>query len=149
MRRPRCQLFQILAARPRRPYPGRVATTYRLVLLVKLLAVLLYAGGLVASLISTVPAERKRAVHGIASPALLAIWATGYGLTAMQGISMGELWILASLGLSLASQLGLVFGVSRAWRPAVMGTAAGLPLIVVVALMVFKPTWAAMLGRPS
>lgn len=124
-----------------------MATTYRLVLLVKLLAVLLYAGGLVTSLVSTVPAERKRAVHGIASPALLVIWATGYGLTAMQGISMGELWILGALGLSLASQLGLVFGVSRSWRTGAMAAAAGIPLIVVMALMVFKPTWAAVLGR--
>lgn len=126
-----------------------MATPYRFLLFLKLVAVLLYAGGFVASLVSTVPAERKRAVHGIASPALLLVWATGYGLTAMQGISLGELWILGALGLSLASQLGMVFGVSRGWRTSVMGAAAGVPLVVVVALMVFKPTWATVLGRPG
>ncbi len=124
-------------------------TTYRLVLFLKLVAVLLYAGGLVASLVSSAPAEKKRAVHGIASPALLLVWVSGYGLTAMQGLSMGELWIIGALVLSLVSQLGLVFSVSRAWRPSTAAAASGGPLLIVLALMVFKPTWAGLLGRPS
>ena len=135
--------FLPLAAEGRRPYEDRVGTTYRLLLLLKLTAVLVYAGGLVASLVASAIDEKKRAVHGIALAALLLIWATGYGLATLQGIALTELWIAAALGLSFASQLALVVSVSRGWRPWITALAAGLPLFAVLALMVFKPTWAA------
>ena len=114
---------------------------YRLILLFKLVGVLLYAGGLIAAFVATSLKERKRAVHAIASPGLVLTWAAGYSLTTQLHLPLTELWILGGLGLSLVSQLALVHGVSRDRRtvPALLATA--IPLFLVLALMVFRPTW--------
>lgn len=114
---------------------------YRLLLVLKLVSVLAYGGGLVAAFVASAPEERRRAVHKIASPALLAIWVTGYGLASMLGISLMELWLMAALVLSLASQIALVRAVSKDERSRADFWAATVPLVVVVMLMVFRPTW--------
>ena len=44
---------------------------YRSILLFKFIGVSMYAGGLVAAFVSTVEADRYRAVHRVASPGLL------------------------------------------------------------------------------
>jgi hypothetical protein len=114
---------------------------YRLVLLFKLVGVLLYAGGLVTAFVSTSLKERKRAVHAIASPGLVLTWAAGYFLTTELHLPMTELWIIGGLGLSLVSQLALVYSVSRDKRTVPALLAAAIPLFLVLALMVFRPTW--------
>src|SRR4051812_12450418 len=91
---------------------------YRFVLLVKLAAVMTYGGGLVGAFLASSLEERKRAVHGIASPALLVIWLTGYALISMIQVPLTELWIVGALVSSLASQLALVHSVSRDRRSA-------------------------------
>ncbi len=119
-------------------------TLYRLLLVVKFAAVMGYAGGFVAAFVASSLDERRRAVHGIASPALFLVWAAGYGLTTVLRVSMLELWILGGLVLSLASLLALVYGVSRDARSRGVFFAAGAPLLVVVILMAFRPTWEAL-----
>lgn len=116
-------------------------TYSRVLLLVKLVAVLGYAGGLVAAFVSAAPAERKRAVHRIASPALLVVWLSGVLLTMEQSVPLTEAWIAGGLVLSLASQLALVHSVVRERRSAGAFLAAALPLAAVLYLMVFRPTW--------
>jgi hypothetical protein len=117
-------------------------TTYRLILVIKLLAVLAYAGGLTAALCSPTPAARRRAVHAVASPALLAIWAAGYLLTVRLHVPLTELWIVAALLLSLTSQLALIRQIQR---PSIVTAIAAIaPLAAVIVLMVFRPTWAVL-----
>lgn len=118
---------------------------YRLLLLAKFLGVTGYAGGLAASFLSSLPEERKRAAHRLASPALLLTWAAGYGLASQLGIRFTELWLLSALLLSLFSQLALVFAVTRQTRSLPALSAATLPLLFVLGLMVYRPTWTQVL----
>ncbi|AKV00597.1 hypothetical protein AKJ09_07260 [Labilithrix luteola] len=120
---------------------------YRIVLVLKLVSVLAYGGGLVAAFVASAPEERRRAVHKVASPALLAIWVTGYGLASMLRISLMELWLLGSLVLSLASQIALVRAVAKPERSRADFWAATVPLVLVVMLMVFRPTWDLLRSR--
>jgi hypothetical protein len=121
-------------------------TTYRVLLLVKLVGVVVFAGGLFASFLATSLPERKRAVHNVASPGLLLVWLSGYFLTTQIGIKLTELWILAALVLSFIAQGALVHSVSRDRRTVGVFLAAFVPLVLVLALMVFRPTWASV-GR--
>lgn len=113
---------------------------YRFVLLVKLLAVLGYSAGLGAGLLASSLPERRRAVHAIASPALVLVWLTGYVLTERLRVGLGELWVLGGLGGSFVSLAALVASLHAA-RRVVPGAVSVLALAVVLALMVFRPTW--------
>jgi hypothetical protein len=114
---------------------------YRLLLLLKFIGVVLFAGGLVASALGGTLAERRRAVHKVASPGLLLIWISGYFLADRLFIPISEAWIVGGFALSLLAQLGLAGSVAREpWRKAPFALAAG-SLLLVLALMVFRPTW--------
>jgi hypothetical protein len=115
-------------------------TLYRLVLFTKLAAVLMFAGGLLSSSFATSLAERRRAVHTVASPALLAVWVTGLMLSQSLGIGLGELWVVGGLGGSFVSLAALVVGLHVA-RRRVADLVAGAALVGVLGLMVFRPTW--------
>jgi small neutral amino acid transporter SnatA (MarC family) len=115
--------------------------TYQLLLLVKFIGVVVYGGGLVAAFLSTSLPERKRAVHRVASPALLVIWVAGFFLTLELGVSLLELWIIGGLVLSFVSQGALVRSVTRDTRSVSAFLFAACPLVLVLALMVFRPTW--------
>ncbi|WP_438011041.1 hypothetical protein WME89_21665 [Sorangium sp. So ce321] len=120
-------------------------TVYQLVLTVKFLGAMGYAGGLIASFVAAEPLERKRAVHSIASPSLLATWCAGYALAALGGLRLFELWVVGGLALSVGSNVVLVYCVSRGKRGTLAFSCAALPLACVVGLMVFKPTWSQVL----
>ncbi len=124
--------------------PQGMSALYPLTLLLKLVGVCLYAGGMTTSFIATAPQERKRAVHAIASPALVLTWLCGYLLSVQRGIALTELWIVAGLLLSLASQLSLVYAVARDDQRTAVRLAALLPFAAVLALMIFRPTWAGL-----
>jgi hypothetical protein len=123
--------------------------SYRLLLVLKFMGVLTYAGGLTAAFLSDAPLTRRRAVHQIAAGGLLVTWLTGYALVTQSGQhpgGLGELWVSGGLGLSLVSYLALIHSVTHGSRtPLVFACAAG-PLLLVVTLMVFRPTWT-LLGR--
>lgn len=125
---------------PRMTCPPKMLT-HHLLHLLKFIGVLLYGGGLVAAFVAETRKERQRAVHGVASPGLLVTWVAGYLLTLELGISLGELWVVVGLALSLASQLALVASLrhARATRADVLS--AALPLLLVLVAMVFRPTW--------
>jgi uncharacterized membrane protein len=116
-------------------------TVYNLVLIAKLLSVLSYAGGLIAAFVAQEPAERRLAVHSIASTGLLATWSTGIALAWLSGVKLFELWIVVSFALSLISQLALVYSVLKQDRSATAFTRCALPLGLIIGLMVVKPTW--------
>jgi hypothetical protein len=118
-----------------------LVTYSRVLLVIKLIAVLGYAGGLVSAYVSASLAERKHAVHRVASPSLVVVWLSGIMLTMEQSVPITEAWIVGGLVLSLASQLALVHSVTRDQRSARSFLTAALPLAAVVYLMVFRPTW--------
>ncbi len=115
---------------------------YRVILLIKFVGVLLYAGGLIGSFVATSLVDRKRAVHSIASPGLVITWSAGYLLIMQLHVPLTELWILGAIILSLVSQLALVYSVSRDKRTVGALVMSGAPLFLVLVLMVFRPTWA-------
>lgn len=116
-------------------------TLYRLLMWFKLSGVCLFAGGLLAAFLASDLTERKRAVHAIASPAVLVIWGAGYGLSVLREIPLTTPWLAAGIGLSLASQLALVYAVARDRRDAKMLAAAALPFMLALTLMIFRPSW--------
>ncbi len=115
---------------------------YRVILLIKFVGVVLYAGGLIGSFVATSLVDRKRAVHSIASPGLVITWSAGYLLITQLHVPLTELWILGAIVLSLVSQLALVYSVSRDRRTIGTLIMSGVPLLLVLVLMVFRPTWA-------
>ena len=119
---------------------------YRIILFLKLIAVLAYAGGVAGAFLATEPADRRRAIHALASPSLLAIWLTGYALTSQLGVPLTELWVLGALLLSLASLLGAIHSVARDRRTLGALAMSALPLAAVLGLMVFRPTWGRLRG---
>ena len=118
---------------------------YSVLLVLKFSSVMGYAGGLVAAFVSTDFAERKRAVHLIASPCLLATWTLGYALLMFLGWPLLELWVVAGVVLSLVSNGALVYSVTRDQRNVSTFSWATLPILCTVALMVTKPTWTTVL----
>src|SRR5262245_13953854 len=114
-------------------------TIYRLLLLLKFIGVALYAGGLVAGVVPSSLADRRRAVHRIASPGLVVVWIAGYLLVRSLLLPLTEAWILGGLVLSVVSQLALIRSVAGEVRsPVATGVAAGALLLILV-LMVFRP----------
>jgi hypothetical protein len=116
---------------------------YRSLLLLKLLAVLGYAAGLGAGLLASSLPERRRAVHQLASPALLVVWLSGYLLTERLGLGLMELWVLGGLCGSFVSLGALVASLHGA-RRALPGALSVVSLVVVLTLMVFRPTWSSV-----
>lgn len=123
-----------------------VDAAWRLSRLCKFLGVSAYAGGMVGAFFATEPELRRRAVHRVASPALLVTWVAGYALTTMTGTSMMEAWTMGGLVFSLVSQMALVRLASRpATRRADVAVAMGA-FGVVLLFMVFRPTWSTFTG---
>jgi hypothetical protein len=120
-------------------------TLYQFLLVLKLLAVLGFAGGIVGAFVSNEPLDRKRAAHHVASPSLLVVWVTGYLLLHLSGGSPMELWTLGGLVLSLLANvlLGMCVATGRRGLGPFLGVAA--PVICAVFLMVLRPTWAQVL----
>ena len=119
-------------------------TLYHLLRLSKFIGAILFGGGVVASFVATTPADRKRAVHGVASPGLVITWVAGYLLTLQLGVPLGELWVLGGLLFSFTAQLALVHGLSRQRGNLASSLRAALPLLLVLVLMVFRPTWSSL-----
>lgn len=114
---------------------------YRVLLVLKLVSVLAYAGGVVGAFAPSALQDRKRAAHGIAGPSLLAVWVFGYLLAEATNVSLMELWILGGFALSTASQGVISRAVALDLRGWGAFCAAALPLLLVLVLMVFRPTW--------
>jgi hypothetical protein len=115
--------------------------TLVLVRFVKFASVLVYAGGVGVGLgTGDVPA-RKRAVHLLASPALVLIWLSGYLLTLYQRVPLGEAWIVGGFVSSLAAQVLL----TRAAREPIVTSRTRALLLSTLAttlmFMVVRPTW--------
>jgi hypothetical protein len=116
-------------------------TLYGTVRVLKFLAVLTYACAGTASLVSVDPGLRKRAVHRIASPALLAIWAAGFTLAWLRGTSFHELWLLGGLALSFGATLVLMSAAGGKPQGRKALAAFALQLALAITLMALRPKW--------
>jgi hypothetical protein len=119
-------------------------TLYGIVRVLKFLAVLGYVSAGVTGLVASEAALRKRAVHGVASPALLALWAAGVALAWLRGTSFHELWLLGGLALSFGSNLVLITAVTREPRSRMLIVGYALPIVLAIVLMVLRPKWSAL-----
>lgn len=114
---------------------------YRTCLVFKLLGVVLYAGGMVAAFVTMSPAERKFAVHRIAAVGVALIWVFGYLLTQQLAVALTEMWILGGFLASAVSKLSLVKAATREKPTRSDMIRSGMPFVVAIVLMVFRPTW--------
>lgn len=119
-------------------------TAYHAALLIKFTGVVLFAGGMFASFVATGLPERKIAVHRIASPGLLLTWLGGAGAAELTAVPLTEAWIIGGLIFSFLSMTGLVIGVSQEKKSKGWVLFATLPLLIVLVLMVSRPTWASL-----
>jgi hypothetical protein len=121
----------------------REVLVYRLLIVAKFVGVVVFGGGLVARFLARDAESRQRAIHAVASPGLILVWAAGYGLTVTLDVALTELWILGGLVFSLASQVALVAFGKRETSPLVIAASA-VPLVVVLFFMAFRPTWSSL-----
>ena len=110
----------------------------------KFLGVMLLAGGTIGSFLSDATLERQRAAHGVASVGLLLTWLAGYLLSLTLGVALSELWIGGGLTLSFTAHLALLRSTTRERSLPALISVFG-PLLLVLLLMVFRPTWASVL----
>lgn len=115
---------------------------YQGLLVLKLLAVMGFAGGALAAFLSPDAGVRKRAVHRVGSPSLLAVWLLGYALLALRGAPLFEAWIVGAFALSVLANAALAYAVARQRSDARAFAVAGVLVASIVVLMVLKPTWA-------
>ncbi len=119
-------------------------TAYHASVLIKFIGVVLFAGGMMASFVATGLPERKLAVHRIASPGLLLTWLGGAGAAELTAVPLTEAWIVGGVVFSFLSMSGLVISVSREMKSPGWVLFATVPLLIVLVLMVSRPTWASL-----
>lgn len=119
---------------------------YRLVLVLKFMAVVAFSGGVGAALLTPDAKTRKDAVHRVVSPALLVTWLSGYGLLALGRWPLFDLWVVGSVLLSFIVNSALAYCAARDKRGAGAVLAVLAPLAGIVVLMVLKPTWRQVLS---
>ena len=136
-------IVDVLANRPNDrfgPYDGAMGS-YQVVLMLKFLSVMGFAGGVIAAFTGSDLEARRRAAHRVASPSLLATWLCGYLLAGIAHWPLSELWMIGGLALSLIANALLVICVTRDLRGVGAFSSVAAPIACTVALMVFKPTW--------
>ena len=111
-------------------------TLYQLLLIPKFVGVMLFGAGFVMALLARDVAERKRAVHRIASAGLGITWLFGVAASLVMGDSLHASWLAGSLLLSFFTQALLIMGVKR--PPLVL--VAIVPLLLTIVLMIVKPS---------
>jgi uncharacterized membrane protein len=116
-------------------------TLYAIARILKFLAVMTYVGALAAGLSAPSALQRSRAVHKLASPALLGIWTTGATLAWLRGTSLGSAWIVGGFVMSLVSCMVLVHSVERDVRTGRVFAGCVVPLGLAIVLMVVRPRW--------
>jgi len=108
---------------------------------------LLFVGGMGAAFAPLSFADRKRAVHRFASFGLLLTWLGGIAAAESGKLKISELWLIGSLVLSALTHGVLVWSVLKEGRRTrTVFIAALVPLIITTVLMIYRTTWARLLG---
>lgn len=106
----------------------------------KLLGVLVLAAGTIAAVFPGVAgAARKRFAYLVAGPGFGITWLAGLLLVHWRGHSMLSIWVVGSLAGSLISLQGVLYAAGRERTSLTIAAVALLPLVLVLALMVWRP----------
>lgn len=117
-----------------------MVTLLLLLRFIKSLAVALLFTGSLGALIVRDLEERRKLAYRVAGPAFGATWVAGFGLVGLRRVSLLSGWILCSMLLSVVSINGVLYVAGKAERRGPLAVALiVLPLVAIVALMVFQP----------
>lgn len=119
--------------------------------IVKFAALGVFVTGLSRSIFARSQTERLHGSHWTTPLGLLGVWAAGYALMKLTGRSLGEPWILQSMGASAIAVVG-AFAAARSPRTTVAAAfAVGAGLLASVGLMVARELSSAlaMLAIPA
>lgn len=116
-----------------------------LVRLLKFSSVFAFAASVGVGLWGATAVVRKRAVHLYASPALVAVWLSGYVLTLQTRVPLAEAWILGGFFTSLIAQLVLTNAAGSEPPSRRKRMATVLLLAAALVFMVARPTWSGVL----
>ncbi len=110
--------------------------------LVKWVAVMLFAAGILGGVGASSLGDRRRAAYALAAPGFVLLWLSGWALARETGASLGAPWISVGLLASLIALQAVVWGVERARAPAarrLVAVAALASLLVGTGFMVARP----------
>jgi hypothetical protein len=106
----------------------------------KLLGVLVLATGTVAAVFPGLEGKvRKRFAYLVAGPGFGVTWIAGLLLVHWRGHSMLSTWVVGSLAGSLISLQGVLYAAGRERTSLTVASVALVPLVIVLALMVWRP----------
>lgn len=106
----------------------------------KLLGVLILAAGTLAAVFPGVTGNaRKRFAYLVAGPGFGVTWIAGLLLVHWRGHSMLSTWVVASLAGSLISLQGVLYAAGRERTSPTIAAVALVPLVIVLALMIWRP----------
>jgi hypothetical protein len=107
---------------------------------VKWMAVLALVTGSVGSVLPSNLTDRRRFAFWLAGPGFGLTWLSGFALVAYTGVSALSWWILGGAALSIVSINAVLYAVGREGRRnSITALLAIAPLVVIVALMVWRP----------
>jgi integral membrane protein len=104
--------------------------------LAKLVALVLFAGGVIGSVARPDRAGRMRLAHGLATAGVVATWFAGFAMMRATGRSLHEPFILGAMVTSLGALGGALWHAHRGGRASAVLAVAGL--FVAVAAMVAR-----------
>lgn len=117
-----------------------MVTTYAVIRLLKLLAVLAYVTGSTGAALTRDFEDRKRLAYVLGVPGFCLTWALGVALTWQGGVPLLSLWVLGTMALSMLSLNGVLFLAGKAERGGPISRSLVIvPLVLCVALMSLKP----------
>lgn len=106
----------------------------------KLLAVMLLVSGTVGAVAAEAYADRQRFAYRLAGPGFGLTWLLGFVLVGVRDLPLLSPWMLGSMALSLLSINGVLYIAGRPTRRTwLAGTLTLLPLVLALALMVWRP----------
>lgn len=106
----------------------------------KLLGVLVLVAGTVAAVFPGLEGRaRRRLAYLVAGPGFGMTWIAGLLLVHWRGYSMLSTWVVVSLAASLVSLQGVLYAAGRERTSLTVGAVAILPLVLVLAMMVWRP----------
>lgn len=114
--------------------------SYHILYILKFIAIMVFSGGFMGAFLSKSDKERKFAVHGIASPGLTAVWFIGFLLARETHYPLTSFFIVWGFLLSLLSLFLAMLAVSKQRHGMTPFIVAASPLILVLYLMVTRPT---------
>ena len=132
--------MSFLQRRATRELPSVVCSSVLWLRFVKLLAVMALVAGTVGTVFPAISVQsRRRFAYGLVGPAFGATWGAGILLTFAREHSLLAPWIVGALLATFISLNGVLYAAGRGRTSWVVAAVALVPLVVTLALMVWRP----------